>query len=1455
MQDTEDDIINRLMAAGATDQEIIDILKEKKAKSQTAGASAPVASVVAPKREESFFSSVKRDSDRQEAQFKSSLLGGLSGTAKAVADAASNPLGASMIPGAGAVGMGARKLESFLKSKAPKEEELRAPAGQSKVGRLADGISSFAGSVAGELPLSMATSGIVNPVLGPLGKTVLGGVAKTTAGKVLPKAASAMMREAIEVGITTIPQEVIAGSIAEAIIRPEAFQDWKSVLRVGALSSIGTVFNAGGAYFNAIKKANAEELLNIQGQLKELNDEIADAYRVMPPTPEAPAGPVMKGNTPLPSQLEAAQGKVFDKELATGGQLPTHREAAWRRMNEKLNEEIEKRLVRLETGGPKAPEPDPLLEAASKPIPDPLMAAQVKGIEERLSQQLEVMGGGKGAQTAPGVDLGIVTTPNMFLTLDELNDHLRVLNMASVSSQPTFKRGQRFIVPRTQLKTAEEIAARVTGGPIKAIDKTIQASFTDIQGRLDAASLRGVQTLDPAEAAEVVAEMLSMSRRLSRGFEVPRTANLPLDGTPRPDVGRYVDGFDISTSAKLDDPDLTSQIDPTGKRWVTGSGVEPERGAFNVVDRRAGANVPPAGTVDITEMPPTPPAVKEVTEAYADAVRNMNIDYTKKQKGVVARIFDKIKDAKTEFYDRTWGVGKYDPEARQQLSLLSGVSAYAEEFYENQMRVAVRDPDGVFRGNTRPVEGVPLKKLIDGIKMDQYTEANAYLKALTLRDQIAKDPKFISDVPLATIEAVIRNAPEEVKKLGQGFKVIADALVEDGVATGRFSAARAEDMRKSFYAGLSRSLNNSRGQNAFAARAGSKKASLPPIQLMRDNIFKMLEANRKNAAYARLVTNYELNPDKFKGAIQPVDLPSAMEAVPGYTQMVDDFMKDGMTYNEATQLASMEIPLFDTSNGTLRVFRDGKMSLWKVNEDIQKTMTALSPVEFDTFRALLTAISAPLRTTTSLALDISGVGPVSDTFLTAAKAPGFIPFVSSLEGLFHSALKTDKWQERIAAGGGYGGRFEPAEVVVYKDANATAVGRATETVMHPLKFMQAIVRPLSDAARMGEYLSRTRAGESPVQAALASRNTLGDFNRVGASMRGWSLATEFGNVGIQTAGAAAELGKNAIAEAKRGNVAPLLRLTATAVGGIMLPTYYFWAEAQKDEQLNALRKADTGYRYWWTRLPFDTPGIGEKGDIVKYPKPGWWMGQAFGSSFEAYLDGMDEDARRRMVDGMWSQIGINPIPIKAQQAFGLLTNSRNPLALGQSNIPITPQNQQNLDPSVQGNERTSPLARGLADNVGINPFITDYITESAGGNFFGSIIRMVGPNPVKLEGADVPILGRFGVRKNAPTEGSSLFYRDIEQARKFDESFQKAVESNDFDKARKLQEENAVLIAFRKDFEKFAKDIGETNKFIRSITMDPNISPEGKREYINDLRDYQNEVFMMYADQRKGWKQ
>lgn len=1402
----EDEMIRRLMAAGATDEEIVILVREARAKRQ---AGTPTPQPAAP----------------QPPAGNQTFLGQEAGEALRGAGQALGGLGRGFLQGAGE---SLRKTGAFLTQTGlrlndptatvktpslPPVSEQETPAAQAglTLGRMG-------GQLVGEAPLYAATSGIINPIAARTTGKLLGPAAAKAARKL---ASSEAMQKAVEVGITTIPQEIIAGSIAEGIIRPESFGTWQGALRTGILSSVGSLFNAGFAYSAAIKNAKTlSELTEIQKQI--------DA--VVPPTEPA--------NTQLLTAQELATQRQYPTQQ--GGQLPSAYEAGWRRIQQRLQEEAELRAAQLQNVKPKT-ELDVLQLAAAKAEPevDPILDAALGAVDKDINDWLQrrVVGQpveGKGVQTNTVPDLGVRLDERDFLTYEELKKHLAILNMASVMGQPKFKKGQRIVIPKFELPTAEEIAARATGGPIKAIDKTVQQRMLDVQRRLDEAVATRGQVADMADLEDLAREMLDISRRLRNGFEVPRRSLEPrVQGPVSPAATKNVEGWDLPQITKINEPGFgESAKDDTYKLWVTGSDA-------------------PEG------VPQTAPEIQQAKAVtYADATRNVKetISYSPQKNSFFDRMKTFVSDIRPNIFNRAEFAGRYNKATQDMMEALSGISTYADEFYNNQMRIAVKNPDGTI--GQRVVEGRTLGQMLKSLSDNDIMEFDVYLKARTSLEQKAVDENFKLDRPIEEFQVIVENAPDNIKALGDEFKVISDALVDDAVALGRLAESSAEKMKAKYYAGLSRVFNNATLQQSLMRRTGSLRQSISPVQLMRDNIYNMLNRSRRNYAFSRLVEDYKKDPLKYNGIMEPAEVKAGLYELPGYKEMVDNFQKEaGLPLKDAEDLAALMAPSLDRSDKALLVYDQGKMTFWRVNDDIKKAIESFNPIEIGIWQSLLSGFSRARRSAVSISLDLSGVGPVADMILTTARTPQYYPW-DSLRGLFHSALKTDMYQESIAALRGYGSQYLKGEDIIPMGRGAQFVRRGGDIIASPLAILQAIVRPLADASRMGEYLvRRQKLGQDAMMAALGSRRTLGDYNRVGALMRGWSLVTEFGNVGIQSADAAREFAKEVVGAARKGDTAPLVRAVTTFAAAITAPTLYFWAASQGDKELEAKRKSKTGYRYWWTRMPFDVPGTSiKKGDIVKSQKLGWWAGQMFGSSLEMILDGMDADAQKRFADGVLSQVGINTLPLTVTSIAGLATDTRNldwSMALGLTDrVPITPRAQQGLLPIIQGDERTTALG-AMGSKIGLNPFKVDYALDAFGGSLFSSVVRNLSNNPVNLEKSDLPIYGRFFVSSKASTEGSEMFYDDLTKAQEADKSFRRAVQLGNVSVAEKILTANTQLIAQKQQIEAMAAQISEMNSLILTIANDETLSPEGKREYINNIRSAQQEIFAAYAEFKK----
>lgn len=1270
----------------------------------------------------------------------------------------------------------------------------------------AGAIGNIAGNIAGSLPLM----GAVGEMVGPVGSTAISkflGPAATKAGTFLKGAAAA------------IPKNIVGGVVATAATDPRQVITPTGLGKVAALSTIGSVFDGGFALRAAIKAAKTPQAL--QQVAKEVEELFNPQPTPQTPNPLGPAEPVPPSIGELPSHIQVAAARVkqiLDKDLEVAQNL--------------MKSEIEKAGKNFAKGAqPTATENSvAFLKKASQEAnrqTDPLYLAMVNGVQERAKQIRDMSkaiqlpeNAGKGTKTGMGLGVPQFSADMNVqpqLTIKELQDHLSTLNMNGVFDDVTNTVASPF------LKNGEKVF----------VDPDTYKKFQLTQAKLDAAAAEGRANMNIADLEDIAKDMETMAKRLSRGFDVPQKGPLysgkPESRAQYEKTVRNVEGNPTPSNA-LDLPteysinENSGQI-PTWKRWVTGSDAEP---------------VP--ATPQLQQM------AKQNAIDYSDAVKSANIEYGSQRKSNFQVAAENLRNAKTEFQDRTWGMGQHDPATHEMLKKLSYVGGAADDFANNELRIAKLDKDGNWTGESEVIPGKTLNQALKGIQPDEVAEADAYIKAMTYKN----NPGLKRDMSDDAIDSIIKNAPDHIKQFGQDFRHIDNVLVEDAARLGVMSRKAADEwIAKGVSGTLKGATNNPQRAPAFAFRQGPlNRPTLSPIQQLQDDIFARLEFSRKNYAFQQLVKARNLDRERFAGVFEPATL----EKPENFEKLVTDMMdRTGLSRESAEEITMLNQSMMDQSDKNLTVLIDGKPTRWKIDSDLDRTVTSLTPLQKSLMRDVMKEASLPVRVGVSAALDLSGVGPASDALLTMGRVPGFIPVIDNLRGLFNSfgnwspKLATEAYKERTAALGKYSGRFQPGEEMMkglqnkYDSPVKDAAMKGVKVITSPVKALQKIITPLSDAARMGDYMVRRRQGQTPFQATSSSNSTLGDWNVHGANtlLRNFIQITEFQNVGIQTL----KMMKDAATDPKTK-----ARLFNTLVSGVTLPTLGFWALAQNDKELNSYRLSDTGYRYWWWR--------DSDGEIHKMPKLGWAFGQIFGSNIEALLDAVKSDEEKsdiakRLLDGYWSQVGINPMPLKIQNGMALMFNKRSPLSPGSP--PITPESQQGLPADLQGNENTSGIARYGAEH-GVNPFTTDYMLDQMTGSIFSSTVKMLSGRTAGTSDADFPVLSRFHIRNNTPTQGSGEFYRDLEKAQNFEKTRKKYIDSGQADKVAKLFDDNRELLENKGLLEATSSQVMLYNKYIMDTMRDPTISTETKRKTSENYRKLMNESFQRYIEIKKGMK-
>ena len=259
----------------------------------------------------------------------------------------------------------------------------------------------------------------------------------------------------------------------------------------------------------------------------------------------------------------------------------------------------------------------------------------------------------------------------------------------------------------------------------------------------------------------------------------------------------------------------------------------------------------------------------------------------------------------------------------------------------------------------------------------------------------------------------------------------------------------------------------------------------------------------------------------------------------------------------------------------------------------------------------------------------------------------------------------------------------------------------------------------------------------------------------------------------------------------------------------------------------------------------------KEGDILRYPKPGWFLAPVFGASVEAMLDSMDKDAAMLLADTFVDQAAFNAIPIPAQTITGLLTGNRNPFSMLEKKIPITPNAQRNLMPDAMGSTRTTPLAEA-AGNLGMNPFKMDFAIDRFTGGLASSTLRMLsGGKKGGHENADLPIIGRFFDKSGSGTEGSQRFYKDLSKFTQVDATFRHYEKLGDAAGIQSLLEKESEVLRLKPALEGIGTAVAELNKIIQLTAADESMEKCSKREYIKEYQKTIDDLYLQYNSIRK----
>jgi hypothetical protein len=718
------------------------------------------------------------------------------------------------------------------------------------------------------------------------------------------------------------------------------------------------------------------------------------------------------------------------------------------------------------------------------------------------------------------------------------------------------------------------------------------------------------------------------------------------------------------------------------------------------------------------------------------------------------------------------------------------------------------------------------------------------------------DNAIETGIARADAELAWNSAPEKFKVGVQRLNDLNDALLEYSLRRGFTSPENAAKWRElySAFVPLERVFQNETTPGLFRGLKGSERMIADPLTTMVERIRNGINAFEKNYFWNELAGQARANPKAYEGIMDAISSDPNADKVLG--DLADKFMlvaaKEGVvvTKGQAIEMVNMlDSRPMDKTNNTMIIYKDGVPETWRVSEELKRVQQSMSTQERHVVAKLFGHLENPLRAGVSVGLDVTGIGPLMDQWDAAIQSKyGYKFGYDWFRGMSEIMKKGAMYQERMAAGGGIGGRFSDVNDAFSKYqlnsiTKQTAGDKIKSVAMSPMQAMKELMAPINDATRMGAYIRAREAGQNAAVAALESRRVVGgDWGQIGASMAGMNHAVAFMNVGIQ---ANRGLVRTAIENPKKAAMIGLAFIT--------MPELYFWAASQFDDEVKELRRGQGGWNFWYQRI-YST------GQIVKVPKPRL-LGQLFGSTLGYALDKLVDDdpqAAKNLGDALRQHAAVNFIPTSLMTAASVAFN-----ADGVTGRPIIPGVQQQVEDQYQQLDNTTDFAKQVSQTVAsstgiqISPITMDYIAKRYAGDL-GRVgyaaARQLGDtenSPPENRFFDLPLINRWVARHPTSSAGSIREFFDFYNA--VGEKFKtaKALEKSPrvelyidyMDKHAPAYGAAPAVMEAKKQIDAVYQNIHTINQLPDDI-----VDAKGKRDYTDDLMSQVVDIARAYNE-------
>ena len=642
------------------------------------------------------------------------------------------------------------------------------------------------------------------------------------------------------------------------------------------------------------------------------------------------------------------------------------------------------------------------------------------------------------------------------------------------------------------------------------------------------------------------------------------------------------------------------------------------------------------------------------------------------------------------------------------------------------------------------------------------------------------------------LESVIKNAPPEFRKAAQMYWQFNDnvlSVMEDaGLISGE--THKLLNTKYKYYCPLMRDFSDTAAANNFINGLSNGGRGIGNVSSMLRRI--SIEGSERNV----------INP--LESTVKAVAVMCNRAERNKVGQMAVELAQKG---GLDAVIQEAEGTVADPKNCIFTVMFDGKKQAYKTTQELYGPIVGYNLPAAGFVLGVARNAARLLRAgaTTSPSFIIRNL--IRDTvFAGVSSKNGFMPIVDTIRGAYALAHDPRLRAEFKVAGVTQFNFYSSSEQIVksldemaggkaWKDYGAADIWRAL------MKYPAFASEFIESSTRMGEFMKARKKGASLEEAAQAARELTLDFSRSGVQGEKVNQIVPFFNAVLQG-------GDKMVRLIKQDPVGTGTKLAMY----IVLPSLALWALNHDEDWY---KEIDPEVKATCWLLPGG----------LRIPKP-QEAGILFGSGIEAVLDqAFNKDPE---AIGNWAKVfGGNMAPSIMPTIFLPLLEWQANYSFfrGQS---ITPQRLQNLPDELQYTPNTSAAARTLGGALKLSPVKIDNAIRGYTGTMGMTLVQQLDwfadekQNMPYKKVSEWPFLRDFTVNQNIQNRSVDDFYKMLNKANEQHAGY-----------GKKGKPTPAV-----QGVRKAGQLISKAQKDIRELTVNPRLSPEAKRQRIDQRKAY-----------------